>query len=109
MNKYIYIITILLFTLFSCANPSQKSNEPIVIGSVKNDDGNIKPLMVGEVSNEQIWLDYIKAHNERDLEKIAEINADNWEGYTADGSVVKGSDNHIEILDNWFKNANCCW
>ena len=37
------------------------------------------------------------------------INADDWEGYTADGSVVKGSDTHIEILDNWFKTANPKW
>ncbi len=106
MKSYINLTTFLILILFSCTNPSQESGEPIVIGSVKNDDGKIKPLMVGNVSNEEIWLDYIKAHNERDLEKIAEINADNWEGYTADGSVVKGSDNHIEILDNWFKNAN---
>ena len=37
---------------------------------------------------------------------IAEINAEDWEGYTADGSVVKGNAAHIEILDNWFNNAN---
>ena len=50
------------------------------------------------------WMNY-----EKNLEKIAEINADNWEGYTADGSVVKGSDAHIEILDNWFKSASPRW
>ena len=53
--------------------------------------------------------DSIKAHNEKDLEKIAEINGENWEGYTADGSVVKGSDNHIEILSNWFKSSSPRW
>ena len=36
------------------------------------------PITIGEVTNQQIWLDYIKAHNEKDLEKIAEINAENW-------------------------------
>jgi len=109
--KNIYIISILSLLLFSCDNSSQNSasNEPVIIGSVKNDDGNIKSLMVGEVTNQQIWLDYIKAHNEKNLEKIAEINADNWEGYTADGSVVKGSDAHIEILNNWFKSASPRW
>ena len=66
-------------------------------------------MTIGEVNNQQIWLDYIKAHNERDLNKIAEINHKDWEGYTADGSVVKGSDNHIEILDNWFKTAKPRW
>ena len=50
---------------------------------------------------------------QRDLtvaeEKIAEINDEKWEGYTADGSVGKGNDTHIAILDNWFKNASPRW
>ncbi|MDP6921795.1 MAG: nuclear transport factor 2 family protein, partial [Lutibacter sp.] len=48
-------------------------------------------------------------HNDRDLEKIAEINADDWKGYTADGSQLKGNKAHIEVLDNWFKTANPRW
>lgn len=109
--KNLFNLILIPIILFSCENSPQnlKLNDPIIIGSVKNDDGNIKSLIRGEVSNQQIWLDYIKAHNEKDLNKIAEINADNWEGYTADGSVVKGSDAHIEILDNWFKNSSPRW
>ena len=43
------------------------------------------------------------------MDKIAEINAEDWEGYTADGSVVKGNNAHIEVLDNWFKSADPKW
>ena len=107
--KNIYTLLIVIITLFSCTNPTPEISEPVIIGSVKNDDGNVKSLTVGDVSNEQIWLDYIKAHNEKNLDKIAEINGENWEGYTADGSVVKGSDNHIEILSNWFKSSSPRW
>ncbi len=104
--KNIYMISVLSILLFSCDN---SSNDPVVIGSFKNDAGNVVSITVGEVTNQQIWLDYIKAHNEKDLEKIAEINAEKWEGYTADGSVAKDSDTHIAILDNWFKNASPRW
>lgn len=107
--KNIYGLLIVIITLFSCTNPTSEISEPVIIGSVKNDDGNVKSLTVGDVSNEQIWLDYIKAHNEKNLDKIAEINGENWEGYTADGSVVKGSDNHIEILRNWFESSSPRW
>ena len=34
------------------------------------------PILVGETSNQAVWLEYIQAHNDRDLDKIAEINAD---------------------------------
>ena len=107
--KFIFNLSILFLLLFSCENSSDNSNDSIVIGSFKNDEGKVVPINIGEVSNQQIWLDYIKAHNEKDLEKIAEINDEKWEGYTADGSVGKGNDTHIAILDNWFKNASPRW
>ena len=66
------------------------------------------PLFAGEISNQEIWLRYIQAHNDKNLDIIAEINADDWEGYTADGSVGTSAA-HIEILDNWFKSANPKW
>ena len=59
--KNIYTLIIVITTLFSCTNSTPEISEPIIIGSVKNDDGNVKSLTVGDVSNEQIWLDYIKA------------------------------------------------
>ena len=51
-------------------------------------------------------MDYIQAHNDRDLEKIAEINADDWEGYVPDGSVIKGNAAHIEWLTEWFASSD---
>lgn len=74
-----------------------------VIGTVYSDEGTPYPLVAGNTGLQQIWVDYIKAHNERDLEKIAEINAEDWTGYPPDGTAIKGNAAHIEWLDAWFK------
>ena len=67
-------------------------------------------LVVGDTSNQQIWIDYIDAHNERDLDKIAEINANDWVGYPPNGNVIRGNEAHIEFLDEWFSSsANPKW
>ena len=109
--KNIFYLSILSLILISCSssNQNQSSNETEIIGSGTLENGKKVQIVVGDTNNEQVWIDYIKAHNDRDLDKIAEINADNWEGYTADGSVVKGNEAHIEILDNWFKTASPKW
>ena len=109
--KNIFYLSILSLILISCSssNQNQSSNETEIIGSGTLENGKKVQIVIGDTNNEQVWIDYIKAHNDRDLDKIAEINADDWEGYTADGSVVKGSDAHIEILDNWFKTASPKW
>ncbi len=110
--KKILVLIITCTLIISCNMSSESKKEgkkSQEIGSVKMDDGQMNPVIVGNLDNQQIWLDYIKAHNEKNLEKIAEINSDDWIGYTAEGSVAKGSDTHIEILDNWFKAANPKW
>lgn len=113
MKKYITSIMLLLLFI-SCTNNQQKNstekNSVIEIGSALMDGTNeMTPIIVGEISNQEIWLKYIKAHNDKNLDIIAEINAEDWEGYTADGSVLKGNKAHIEVLDNWFKSANPKW
>ena len=61
--------------LVSCENqeaPAAVENtEPTIIGSSIADDGKTSPLVAGDTALEQIWLDYIVAHNDRNLEKIA--------------------------------------
>jgi hypothetical protein len=112
--KKIYPLILILIFANACQNNqesnSSKKDSVVEIGSAMMDGTNMMtPIILGEVSNQTTWLDYINAHNEKNLDRIAEINAADWEGYTADGSVVKGSEAHIEILDNWFKSANPKW
>ena len=43
----------------------------LVIGSTLGNDGESSEIVVGDTSNQQVWIDYIDAHNKRDLETIA--------------------------------------
>ena len=73
--KYLVYISILSLALVSCnssnQNQTSNSNESSVIGSGTLDNGKKVQIVAGDTNNEQVWIDYIKAHNERDLDKIA--------------------------------------
>tara|TARA_A200000113_G_C8740931_1_gene314753 strand:- start:41 stop:610 length:570 start_codon:yes stop_codon:yes gene_type:complete len=112
--KYLNYLILNCFFIISCQTPqdqkAKKSPPEVAIGSALMEGTSMMtPIIPGELSNQTLWLDYIQAHNDRNLNKIAEINAVDWEGYTADGSVVKGNSSHIEILDNWFKTSSPKW
>ena len=85
---------------------SGEMKNSVVIGTFVSDDGTSNKLVAGNTDKQQIWVDYIQAHNDRDVEKIAEINADEWEGYVPDGSVIKGNAAHIEWLKDWFASSD---
>ena len=76
-----------------------------VIGTVYSDDGTPNQLLAGNTDTQQIWVNYIQAHNDRDLDGIAAVNADDWEGYLPDGGVIKGNSTHIEFLKDWFTSS----
>ena len=104
--KKLLLLTILSAFILSCENKTAD----LVIGSTLGNDGESSKIVVGDTSNQQIWIDYIDAHNERDLDKIAEINADDWVGYPPNGNVIRGNEAHIEFLDEWFSSsANPKW
>ena len=96
----------LSFSVLAGHHEAEEMKKATVIGTAISEDGTLNPLLAGDTEKQQIWLDYIEAHNDRDLEKIAEINAGDWEGYVPDGSVIKGSSAHIEWLKNWFASSD---
>ena len=104
--KKLLLLAILSAFIISCENKAAD----LVIGSTLGNDGESSEIVVGDASNQQVWVDYIDAHNERNLDKIAEINSEDWVGYAPDGNVIKGNEAHIEFLDEWFKSpANPQW
>ena len=111
--KNIFPLIMSAFVIISCENLNKediKSSDPVIIGSVKMPGTDVlTPLLVGETNNQQTWIDYIKAHNERNLDKIAQINAKDWIGYTPDGYVVKGTKAQTEALDDWFRSSDPKW
>ena len=67
---------------------AEEMKSAAVIGTVYSDDGTANKLLAGDTDKQRIWVDYIQAHNDRDLDGIAEINADDWEGYLPDGGFI---------------------
>ena len=105
MKRMVVVLASLVFSagVMADGHGEEKDVASAAIGTVYLDDGSANPIVAGNTDNQQVWLDYIEAHNNRDLEKIAEINATDWLGYPPDGSVIKGNAAHIEWLDAWFK------
>ena len=86
-----------------------KNWDPAVIGSWNLDNGETTSILAGDTKNGQIWLDYIKAHTEKDLDKIATMNTDDWEAYIFDGRAVKGNEAHQALLKGWFEASSPKW
>mgnify|MGYP001173280600 FL=1 len=112
MKKYL-ILSVFSLLVASCNKVVEKEIEvsinPTVIGSWNLDNNQTTDIIVGDNKNQQIWLEYIKAHNAKDLDKIASMNHEDWEGYLFDGSVVKGNKNHINFLKSWFEASSPKW
>ena len=74
MKKIVFLASIIT-VLISCQAPKQKEtaqiDEKIVIGHEFNDKSEKLDIISGDVGLTSIWLDYMKAHNERDLDKIS--------------------------------------
>ena len=79
------------------------------IGTQFFDDGSAKPLRAGDAASVQIWVDYIQAHNDRDFDKIAAMNADDFKGIAASGEVVEGSAAHTAFLEKWIAAESPQW
>jgi hypothetical protein len=111
--KNIAYFTLFAFLFLSCDTVVKKeiniASNPAVIGTWNLENGEATDVLAGDTKNEQIWLDYIKAHNEKNLDIIASMNSEDWEGYLFDGTVVKGNKNHIEFLKGWFEASSPKW
>ena len=79
------------------------------IGKQYFGDGSSKPLLAGRGANAQLWVDCIQAHNERNFDKIASMNAEDFKGVTAGGEVVRGSEAQAAFLQDWVATENPQW
>jgi len=111
--KKIPYFTLFAFLFLSCNTEIKKefniSSEQAVIGTWNYDNVESTPILAGNSKNEQIWLDYIDAHNNRDLVKISAMNTEDWEAHVFDGRIIKGNKAHQEFLSGWFKTSFPKW
>jgi hypothetical protein len=111
MKKLLF--SLIAVSLISCQAPKEKeseqSSEPTVIGYEFNDEGEKLNLIAGDAAITDIYLEYIQAHNDKDLSKISEIDMDNIVVRAANGAIINGSDSHTDQLDIWFNANNPSW
>ena len=96
-----------LLVLSSCQN-----TEPIppqVIGHQMTNDGESVDITAGNLDNVQIWKDYLKAHNDRDLDAIKAMNVDTIKIWGPRGEYIEGTEAHIQFLSDWFAGASPVW
>lgn len=99
----------LLAALMSIGALADDHQSKVVIGVQHFDDGSTKPLYVGNQANVAVWRDYIQAHNDRDFDKIAAMNAPNFKGVAAHGEVIRGSEAHAAFLKTWIETQQTTW
>ena len=110
MNKVLLSICVLLIAQTSFAGHHEKSEQATktIIG-YEILDGERLEIIAGKSSNVDIWVEYVEAHNKRDLETIDSMNADDFEGRAPNGVIVKGREAHAEFLKEWFETSNPSW
>ena len=110
MKKTLLGICVLMLAQTSFAGHHEKNegSAKTIIG-YEIIDGERLDIAAGESSAVDIWVDYVEAHNERDLEKIDNMNADDFEGRAANGLIVKGKKAHADFLKEWFDRSNPSW
>ena len=110
MNKVLLSICVLLIAQTSFAGHHEKSGKATktIIG-YEILDGERLDIVAGKSSNVDIWVEYVEAHNKRDLEAIDSMNADDFEGRAANGIIVKGPEAHAAFLKEWFATSNPSW
>lgn len=111
MYKLLSILSLTLLAQFSIAghHESGHMNKGAVIGYELSDNGEKLDIIAGDPSLVKIWVDYVEAHNQRDLETIDQANAEDLVGKAPNGVIVNGSDEHAAFLKNWFETSNPSW
>ena len=109
MKKLLALVLILIISI-SC--------KPKVVEKIIEVDREVGYLLTpektftassGDNSIVELWDKYIKAHNNRDLESIIEMNSDSIQIYGPHGEIIQGNDDHISFLKVWFEDAAPEW
>ena len=111
MNKTLLSIAILLLAQLSFAGHHEKGEKDTktILGYEISDEGQKLDIVAGDTSIIDIWVEYVEAHNKRDLEAIDNTNAADFEGRAPNGLIVKGPEAHAEFLKEWFATSNPSW
>lgn len=111
--KKLVLSTLLAVCLISCQAPVEKVSDhahgPTVIGYEFSDTGEKQNLIAGDVSIIETYMEFIKAHNDRDINKIMDMVQDSILIKTQDARELKGKAMHRKALEEWFPESNPKW
>ena len=105
MKKIFILLLSIGLISFSCDAPD---NSPVVIGFSTGENGERSDITL-ESDVAEVWLEYLTAHNDRDYEKLSEMNSDDIEVWGPAGQYIKGNEAHIEFLKEWIAATNVKW
>lgn len=108
--KKLLLSAFIISVLVSCQAPKENQpSSPTVIGYEFNEKGEKQNIVAGDVAITDIYMDYIQAHNDKDLNKIYEMDTEDVVIKAANGDVFNGNKLHGEQLEAWFKVSNPIW
>ncbi len=103
MRKLFILIFAVTFT--ACNSPAPAEQEGA--GFFTQQEGEKFIVASDEITN--IWVKYIDAHNNRDMETIMAMNSDSISIVGPDGSRIIGKEMHKQRLDDWFAAEDPKW
>lgn len=102
MKKLILILAVIIT---ACNPPADKE-------TIKEQEGagfflpiEGEKFVVGTDTVTKIWMNYIKAHNDHDLETIMSMVSDSIKFEKETGRVISGKEMYRESLEGWFAAA----
>ena len=100
--KKLFILTFALI-LTACNAPV----DPVGAGFFAPMEG--EKFVTGSDKTTDIWVEYIEAHNNQDMDKIMSMNSDSIYIQGPDGSKIFGKEEHKQRLGAWFEAENPKW
>ena len=111
MNKILLVLSTFLLVQFSFAahHETGEHTAKAIIGYETSDEGVNMDIQVGDLAAIKVWVNYVEAHNTRDLDAINNSNAEDFKGWAANGVIVDGPVAHADFLKEWFAASNPSW
>ena len=108
MKKIIVFLSIVI--IISCQQKVKEIETIKRIGyDVSDETGKKIDLFGGTESATKLWEDYIKAHNEGNVEAISRLNSDDIKIWGPNGEYIEGSKEHTDFLSKWFEGYSPKW
>jgi len=120
MKKFKLMITVAILAVisYSCNNSAvermvdKMQPEPVVLEQEGAGFFTPQPeekFVVASDDVTDVWMKYIDAHNNGDVEAIMAMESDSIYIVGPDGAVIKGKEAHAAFLKVWFETANPKW